>query len=554
LNEFGVLLGNKRKREAMNWQLHGYILSLVTCSLVCTAIGLYTWRRRDRAGLMWLAIMMWAVAIWTFSYGMELASADLSAITWWLRIEYVGIVAIPVTWLCFVSEYTGYWPRLKWTTLALLSIVPAVTLLLHWTNHLHHLYYSHIQVSSAAGFPLAALTRGPAYWAFIAYTHLMFAAGLALMVRFWLNARGLYRTQASAIVAGAAVPWLTNMVYLVGLRPFQYLDLTPLAFNITVAVTAWGIFRAHFLDIVPVAREKVMENIGEAILVLDKKSRLLDINPAGARLLGLSNGQAIGRPLDQLLDYWSELLRHIKAGEANIQITSPDGQQTFDLRIFPLRDEHGEIEGQLVVLLDITEHIRAEQAMRQAKDAAEASNRAKSAFLSNLSHEFRTPLNIILGFGQLMVNDDNLTPRQREGLEMINSSGEQLLGLVNGLLEMLKNEAAQLDRQVQEVDRLFAEHAAQSFSGVAANLTSPTEEEKTAISLMKVPPNLLARLEEAAIRLDMESVNQLIERISDHSFMGATALTALARDFKYGEIVALCHQTNRRLAEEKERR
>lgn len=536
----------------MNWQLHGYILSLVTCSLVCTAIGLYTWRRRDRAGLMWLAIMMWAIAIWTFGYGMELASADLSAVRLWLRIEYSGIVAIPVTWLCFVSEYTGHWPRMKWTTLALLSIVPAVTLLLHWTNHLHHLYYSHIQISSVAGFSLVALTRGPAYWVFIAYSYLLFAAGLTLMVRFRLSARGLYRTQANAIVAGAAAPWLANMAYLVGMRPFRYVDLTPLAFNITVAVAAWGIFRARFLDIVPVAREKVVETMGEAILVLDKRLRLLDINPAGARLLGLSNGQAIGQPLDTALGGWSELLRQIRSGETNAQVTSPDGQSTFDVRISPLLGVHDEVEGQLVVLLDITEHIRAEQAMRQAKDAAEASNRAKNALLSNLSHEFRTPLNIILGFGQLMVNDDNLTPRQREGLEMINSSGEQLLGLVNGLLEVIEDEAAQQDRQMQAVDRLFVERTGQRSSGT--DLVLPTEEEKTAISLMKVPPTLLARLEQAAIRLDMESVNHVIERIGDHSFMGATALAALARDFKYGEIVALCHQTNHRLSEEEERR
>jgi signal transduction histidine kinase/HAMP domain-containing protein/ActR/RegA family two-component response regulator len=83
----------------------------------------------------------------------------------------------------------------------------------------------------------------------------------------------------------------------------------------------------------------------------------------------------------------------------------------------------------------------AEEALRQAKEAAEAANRSKSTFLANMSHELRTPLNAILGFSQLMARDPSLSNEQQENLETIGRSGEHLLDLINDVLEMSKIEA-----------------------------------------------------------------------------------------------------------------
>jgi CheY-like chemotaxis protein/nitroreductase len=82
-----------------------------------------------------------------------------------------------------------------------------------------------------------------------------------------------------------------------------------------------------------------------------------------------------------------------------------------------------------------------EVTMRAAMEAAEAANRTKSAFLANMSHEIRTPMNAILGFSQLMQRDPSLPPHQRQHLDTINRSGEQLLSLIDDILNMAKIEA-----------------------------------------------------------------------------------------------------------------
>jgi len=98
------------------------------------------------------------------------------------------------------------------------------------------------------------------------------------------------------------------------------------------------------------------------------------------------------------------------------------------------------------------ENAWAEEALRQAKEAAETANRSKSAFLANMSHELRTPLNAILGFTQLMARDSSLTSGQQDNLETISRSGEHLLALINDVLEMSKIEAGRTTLVEQSFD------------------------------------------------------------------------------------------------------
>ena len=107
------------------------------------------------------------------------------------------------------------------------------------------------------------------------------------------------------------------------------------------------------------------------------------------------------------------------------------------------------VAGQIAQTLD---NIRMFEDMRQARETAEAANRAKSAFLANMSHELRTPLNAILGFSELLSRDTSLTTKQTRNLEIINSSGEHLLALINDVLELSKIESGRVEVQPQAFD------------------------------------------------------------------------------------------------------
>jgi signal transduction histidine kinase/AmiR/NasT family two-component response regulator len=131
------------------------------------------------------------------------------------------------------------------------------------------------------------------------------------------------------------------------------------------------------------------------------------------------------------------------------------------------RDETGDIETHLGVMVDISQRKQAENALIRAMAEAEAANRAKSDFLATMSHEIRTPLNGVLGMARAMAGDE-LTPAQRERLEVVRQSGESLLTLLNDVLDLSKVEAGKLELDVEPFDiEELAGAAHATFAGVA---------------------------------------------------------------------------------------
>jgi len=159
-------------------------------------------------------------------------------------------------------------------------------------------------------------------------------------------------------------------------------------------------------------------------------------------------------PEDRLkaVEAWSRYEAGLEPYRAEYRVSRSDGQEVWAFAVGEMtRDDEGRPLNLVGALQDITQRKRTEFDLIQARDAAEAGSRAKSEFLAAMSHEIRTPLNGVLGMGQVMAMDE-LAPRQRERLEVIRKSGETLLALLNGLLDLAKIEAGKLDLEDGEVD------------------------------------------------------------------------------------------------------
>lgn len=124
----------------------------------------------------------------------------------------------------------------------------------------------------------------------------------------------------------------------------------------------------------------------------------------------------------------------------------------FETMLLPAYGEGGHRNGIIGVSIDVTSHELAEQALKTARDEAEqarqqaeAANKAKSDFLANMSHELRTPLNAIIGFAQILSKDTQMNPRNREHVQIMQKSGEHLLSMINDILDLSKIEAGHIE-------------------------------------------------------------------------------------------------------------
>jgi signal transduction histidine kinase len=167
-------------------------------------------------------------------------------------------------------------------------------------------------------------------------------------------------------------------------------------------------------------------------------------------------------------DAWE---RHVNDGvpfQAEYRIERTDGREIWAYSTSELfEDENGRPLRLVGALQNITSRKLAEAELVQARDEAEAANRAKSAFLATMSHEIRTPLNGVLGMAQAMVSDE-LSPVQRERLDVVRQSGEALLAILNDILDLSKIEAGKLELEEIEFDlNEIARGAHSTFTGLA---------------------------------------------------------------------------------------
>lgn len=348
----------------MGWQYTPYTLPLCGAAAVSVALAIYAWRRRSAPGLGPSIVIMLAVTVWSFSYALELATVDLPAKLFWSRFLYLGIVIVPVAWLAFVFEYTN---RTRWLTrrnLLLLALPSLAVLLMVWTNDSHHLIWTAVRLDTTGSFSMLVLKHGAAFWVMVAYIYASLLLGSALLFQVLSRRPRLYRGQAVAVLLGVLAPWVANILYLTGNTPRPGLDLTPLAFSLTCLAVFWGLFRFRLLDVVPVAHGALLDSMDNAMLVLDARGRIVDINPAAERLTAVRAIDAIGQPATAALSAVPPLARWLdQATEAHqeIALDKGDGLCVCDASSSTLRGRSGRTIGRLVVLRDITGRKRAEQ-------------------------------------------------------------------------------------------------------------------------------------------------------------------------------------------------
>jgi PAS domain S-box-containing protein len=299
-------------------------------------------------------------------------------------------------------------------------------------------------------------THNVAFWVHAAYCYLLLLIGTGLLILMFIRSPHLYRSQAAALLIGALSPWIANAVFIFGWSPFGKLDLTPFAFALTGLAMGWGLFRFRLLDVVPVARDTIIESMSDGVIVLDSKDRIVDLNPVAEGILSVSASEAVGQPAQKVLSRWPDLVeRYRSVPETHTEIAVGEGvvQRYFDLRISPLRDWRRHLVGRLIVLRDVTRRKEMEEELQQAKEAAEAANQAKDEFITVVTHELRSPLSSVLGSIGLLEDGaaGPITEEQIEFLHIIESNTTRMAALASDLADISRIESGQLQLEMEPV-------------------------------------------------------------------------------------------------------
>ncbi|MHB1295719.1 MAG: histidine kinase N-terminal 7TM domain-containing protein [Anaerolineae bacterium] len=349
----------------MVWQYNPYAWFPLVAMLITAALGLYALRGRAVRGARLFAISMLVASIWSAAYALQLSSANLGAAFFWLGLQMLGPVAVPLVWLAMTLQCTGLGHLLTRRFVALICIVPMLTLLMLYTGWPPGWMARDTHMVATGSVAAIRVTPGWWFWVHSAYTYGMALVTLLLLALKAVRMPPRYRTQPLVLLCGVAAMLAVHLVYLLGLLPPLPFNPTTLLATVSYMVVAWGIFRYHLFDLTPIARNHVVENMPSGVIVLDREGLVVDMNPAAQRLLGTTLSRAVGLEVDKLLSE-GRALPPADEGEAArlewLAQAGPEGaSQITEVMASTLCNGRGHTMGRLITLRDISAERLAER-------------------------------------------------------------------------------------------------------------------------------------------------------------------------------------------------
>ncbi|MBI2330978.1 MAG: PAS domain S-box protein, partial [Chloroflexi bacterium] len=201
---------------------------------------------------------------------------------------------------------------------------------------------------------------------------------LAMIVILWSASRrgsDIMRRQARLLFYASLFPIVSNMVYLYGIQGAEGVDWSSLTFSITGILFLWALYGTHFMDLVPIARDKLVSSLSDGMIAVDAKGRIIDINPAAESMLGRTATSLIGKGLQEVMPLTYSRLMKAPGREMRTEFEiGNDTQQYFDALLSPLYDKNQIAQiGNLIVFRDITERKKNELRFQQLSRAVEQS-------------------------------------------------------------------------------------------------------------------------------------------------------------------------------------
>ena len=368
----------------MTGLLLAFVVLTVIAALGSAGIALLAWQRRQVPGAICFAAVMTAAAIWCAAYAGELSSSTLATKLVFARLEYLGIAAVPPSWLLFGLAYSGVLRRRSALTTVVFYLVPLATVLCALLAPGVPLLWRQVSIVSSDGARVLSVQYGPWFWVQAAYSYACLASGSIVLLASILRRVRPLTGQGLAFVGAVSLPWLLNALTIFRLvphgvlDPLAVLDLTPPAIVASTILVAVGLRRLQMFDVFPAlvtaAHDALMGELRDGVLVIDGHDRVMEANRAAEELLALPGTTLVGSPLGALL-----------GGKALDQATLSDledaGEQRFETVVPGAGGSQCHLEitvsrqgsspraaGHVLVLRDVSERVAAtESLLRQSQ-------------------------------------------------------------------------------------------------------------------------------------------------------------------------------------------
>lgn len=435
----------------MDISLPGYSVSpLFVLLLIGGVVGIVSFiilsKLKNTLGVKFWMIWQLGSSFWAFTYAFEFGAIDIQTKIMWSKVSYIGIVYCPVSFLFFSLAFTSQYRFLKKRIIIGAYTFATFFILPPFTNHLHHLLwksYSIDPVTNATNY-----VYGPLFWIMTLLAYCALTIGIIGIFLLYFKSSKYYRQQITFLLAASLVPLIGNLIYIFHVNPISGFDWTPISFLFTGLLIAINLHKFKMFELVPFARNQLIDIIPDAILVVDNSLLIADLNPAMRKLINFNDDEMIGRSVNELFPQSEMLIADIQKQD-NFQTQTKrevDGcTHYYDLKATVLLDYNQQPTGRLIILKDVSGHVKAEEKIKETnvRLMAEIEEKEKlivdlDSFSHTVAHDLKNMLGAIVSASNLikMGIDDMKKEDLLEINDLIRQSATKTMHITRELLTL----------------------------------------------------------------------------------------------------------------------
>lgn len=308
------------------------------------------------------------------------------------NLGFMAIAFLPLAWLATVMNFTGRGNTFNRLRLFLV-IIPMLTSIFLWTNPLHHLFSKNYILDAHGTFTTLKADYGIWFWVHAVYNYILCSVSIVFLINLLIRSSRRYIGQPLTLLLGMLIPLVWNIGYIFGIVPNQRLDLTPYLYSLSGLIFLVGLNYSRLFDIVPVARDMIMDAMREAVIVVDYQGRVIDLNQSARRVFDWQADQGLlFQRIENIFAGWPTMVGLLRAREPHpveLVIKRDQKQFYYQASVAPVKDAQGNSLGSMLMLHDISDRKLMEEELRRLSvtdPLTELSNRRK--FFTALDAEF----------------------------------------------------------------------------------------------------------------------------------------------------------------------
>ena len=386
-------------------QSFGYFIALIV-TVIAELIVLYFIRKRGNKRnqlviafeLTMLCMMLWCIGLIIQILVINSISPDYAVYPDYFT--YLPVVLTPVA-LFFIS-YIFVKKEIHFKKcFLLLVIVPAITMIVLWSNDFHHLFYEYYSVNTAE------TTFGPYFYVHSLYTYGLFAVDIIMLLRASVKQSSMLSKQSLLIILGSLIPIVVNILGMTVIDTNIY--VTPISFIVTILFFGVAILRYNFLSIAPIALKRVVDQMSDLYLVLNQDCIISDCNKPFEKVFKTEKNSLIGKNLFDLnfskniIAQKGSLKTCISSAKKDekvykLQVALKNTEKHYNVEISGIYED-GNCIGILILFKDITQHLIDMQNLEKNQNTLMERERLASLgqMIGGIAHNLKTPIMSISG-------------------------------------------------------------------------------------------------------------------------------------------------------------